>query len=147
MAKVSVVKQTSNQLTANYDRSKFAIGNNDFRKGAYTPTADASLDEGLVFGRVSATGAIVPLAFDAADGSQRPVGALYTATASSVLVVDSVASNLELVNKGRINATKLNFKAGTTIDSVIDGQRLGDLLNGIGLVLETSTQLNELDNQ
>ena len=146
MSSVEKVVQTSNQLITNYETSKFLLGNNEFTKGSLTASGDTELTEGLVMGRISATGAIVIMDKDATNGSQYPVGACI----KDQTVLDGETVELVLVNKGRVNEDKISFGDDETLDTAVgvaDNQKIyRDWLNDLGLVLFTAEELTGYDN-
>ena len=109
MSEVTVITQTQNQMTTNYDVSKFALGNNTFIKANYTDSGSGStLVQGTVMGRVASTGKVVVLNPSATDGSQYPVGVVV----ETITVTASATVELTLVNRGRIDNSKLTFVGG-----------------------------------
>ena len=109
MSEVTVITQTANQMTTNYDVSKFALGNNTFITASYTDSGSGStLVQGTVMGRVASTGKVVVLNPSATDGSQYPVGAVVeTKTVTASATVD-----LMLVNRGIVDSSKITFVGG-----------------------------------
>lgn len=146
MSTILEVTKTSNQLGTSYDVSKVALGNNEFITAEYTSTSAIDIAEGTVFGRIHATGKIAILDKDATDGSAKPLGVFYNGIGGTKSVGATTTVTLTLINKGKVNSSMLVFATGTTLTSVVDSQYVKDLLNGIGIVLETSTQLAALDN-
>ena len=149
MSQISQIEQTRNQSIVNYDVSKLALGDNEFVSADYTASGDTTLAQGLVLGKVAATGALVALAPTATDGSQFPYGVLYLGLHESVTILDGESETLTLINKGRVAESKLSFPAGVTIDTVIDSddRTVKDYLNSLGLILEGGTELTAVDNQ
>lgn len=147
MSTITEVTNTGNNLVVNYNTSKLALGNNVFETGEYTSTDAITITEGTVFGRIAATGKLAILAYDAADGSKYPVGVFYNGTGGSKAVGAATTVEITLITKGIVDASKISFAAGTTTASLVDNQRLGDLLSGRGLVLQTVTELSAVDNQ
>lgn len=109
MSEVTVITETANQMTTNYDVSKFALGNNKFITASYTDSGSGStLVQGTVMGRVASTGKVVVLNPSATDGSQYPVGAVVeTKTVTASATVD-----LMLVNRGLVDRSKVTFVGG-----------------------------------
>lgn len=149
MSSITTVEQTRNQLIANYDVTKLILGNNTFASYDYTASGDTTLAQGLVLGKVSATGVLTALDPTATDGSQFPAGVLYLALNESVTIADGDTEELTLVNGGDIAEDQLSFPSGVTIDDVItsDGRTVRDLLLSLGLRLKGGTELTALDNQ
>ena len=108
--------------------------------------ADVDLVEAIVLGQVSSTGKIVILSGAATDGSQFPVGlAIRTQT-----IADGTNEDIKYVNKGRVAESKINFGGAETLDTAVgpaSNQRtIRALLNDLGLILETGTELTKVDN-
>ena len=148
MDPITNVLATANQLITNYDVTKFLLGNNSFVKGDITAAGgNGALKQGMVMGRIAATGKIVPLDKDAADGSQYPVGVcIITQT-----VANAATKTITLVNKGKIAESLINFFAEETLNTVIGPAThtriLRDWLNSIGLELMAGEELTIVDNQ
>lgn len=137
------VVQTNNQLINNYDTSKFLLGNNSFIKADLTASgADVDTLQGMVMGRISSTGKIVACVATATNGSEYPVGLCVV----DKTVADGTTENLNLVNKGKVSESVINFSTANTLNSVIEGRTIRDWLNLLGLELSTSEELTEFDN-
>lgn len=150
MSEINNVLNTRNQSITNYDVSKYLLGDNDFGKGTYTDGgAGSTLPVLLILGKVAATGALVPVAPAAADGSQFPIGLLWLGGSSEIVLTAAQAFTAEYVNKGSVALASVSFPAGVTIDTVIagDGRTIGDYLNALGLTLEGGVELTGYDNQ
>jgi len=143
---VTNVVQTRNQLTTNYDVSKFLLGNNSFIDANVTASgANVVLTEGLVMGRISATGLLAKLDKDATDGSQYPVGICVT----DQTIVDGTTASVRLVNKGKVAESKVTIADGTlsTAIGVANHQRtLRDWIESIGIELMGGEELTAFDN-
>lgn len=144
MSEITTIEQTSNKLVTNYDVSKFCLGDNSFIDVIVTASgADVALVQGNVLGVIAATDKAIKLSYDAADGSKYPVGACVI----SQTVKDGSSQTVRLVNKGKIEISKLSFETDTTIDSLVDSQAIKYHLNKMGLELISSTDLTNYDNQ
>lgn len=145
---VTNVVNTNNQQFTNYDRSKLLLGFNQFITGDVTASGDdVEIVEGMVIGRIAATEKLVPADKDATDGSQIPVGlAVVTET-----VTDGTTKTINLVNKGRVDSSKINFAdtetLATTIGPTNNKRTFKDYLSDLGLILESGTELTKVDNQ
>lgn len=146
MSSITEVVKTGNQLNTSYDVSKVALGDNEFIQGQFTAAASEDIAEGTVFGRVHATGFFKKHDKDATDGSQYPVGVFYNGIGGSKTVVNGTTYTITLISKGKVNSSMLVFATGESLDSVVSDRQLRDHLAGIGLVLETGSQLAALDN-
>jgi hypothetical protein len=147
MSTINEITKTGNNIVTNYDTTKIALGDNKFITAEYTSTDAITIPEGTVFGRIHATGKIAILDKDANNGSAYPVGVFYNGIGGSKTVGATTTVELTLINKGSIDASKLAFAAGTTIDSVVGVKQIKDWLNDLGLVLVSGSQLTAVDNQ
>jgi hypothetical protein len=139
MSKITTVEQTGSQLGHEIDLSKFLLGNNSFISGVAGSSTTLLL--GMVMGRISASGLLIPCVHGASDGSEKPVGIaiLEQATTSSV-------TEIQLVNKGIVDVNQINFSTASTLESVVDGRRIKDHLNDLGLELSSATELTAFYN-
>lgn len=143
MSEVTKITDTANQLTNNYDVSKFLLGFNSFIEADMTAGAtDEIVTQGLVLGRIAATGKVVALDPAATDGSQYPVGLAIV----DITVVAGATKTLNIVNKGKIAESFINFSGATTLDSVVGDRTLRDWLNDLGLELAGGEELTNFDN-
>ena len=146
MSKITTVKSNSNQLKVTYDVSKFLLGGNEFVDIDITTTSsEVALLEGMVMGKIAATGLIVPCDKDATDGSQIPVGIVV----EDYTVPVSTTEAITLVNKGKVAESKLNFLDTETLETLIgpaNNQRsYRDYLNDLGLILQGGTELTNVN--
>ena len=137
----------SNQLFINTDTSKIFVWNNRTEKFQFNNAtyADINYAAGTLMGRVSATGLIVPLTFDAVNGSQFPIGILYQDTT----IVAGTTVDLTLCVEGDVVSEKVVLQSGTTLNSVISGRRLFDRIGAdtVGIkLIQGSTELTTFDN-
>ena len=150
MAEITNVLNNRNASITNYDVSEYLFGGNSFGSGTYTDGgAGSTLPVLLLLGKVAATGALVPLAPAAIDGSQFPIGLLWLGGSTEIVLTAGQAFTAEYVNKGKVDRAKIGLPAGVTLADVIvgDGRTVEDYLNAMGLILETYTELTVLDNQ
>ena len=133
-------------LTTKYDNSKLLIFNNSFTKGNVNNSTydDVVLAVGTLMGRISATGLLTPLKSGASDGSQVPVGVL----AGGFTIEDGTTKEVTLVVSGEIDESKIVFDGSDTLETVISGRRLKDMIAGdtVGLILKSVNELSEFDN-
>ena len=153
MSEVTVKLQNSNQLFTDRDVSKFLLGFNSFIEGTITAAAGSgALEEGMILGRVAATGKVTPCVATATDGIQYQVGiCLETKT-----VADAATATVQMVNKGRVAESKLNFLGAETLATVVKITTAEpadyapftyrDLLNNLGMVLMGGNELTAFDN-
>lgn len=148
MSSVTNVTQTRNQLHTTYNVSKVFLGENERIVGTRTPGADETLANGLILAQVSATRAIVPLDVAGTDGSQFPIGLLDLGISESITILNGVATVLNLVNKGRVNESKVTLPGSLTLNSIIvgDGRTVRQFMNALGIIFEGGTELTTVDN-
>jgi hypothetical protein len=146
MSEYSQSNSTNKQLFTKYNRAKLAIRNIRTVKGSYENTSgdDETYLAGTVFGRIAATGKIIPLEPSASDGSQLPVGILLEDTT----VADAATVDLTLINQGDVAEELVVFAdAYTTVDDDVDGQIIRDRLQYLGVRLIAGTELTKYDNE
>ena len=145
MSSVTNVNQTRNQLTTNYDVSKFELGFNAWIDGQVAASgADVDLLQGMVMGRVTIGGKLVPLDSTAITGEELPVGIARI----DQTILDGDTDDVRIVNKGRVAESKINFDTADTLDTALgDGRSVRDWLNDLGFELMLGTDLTNLDNQ
>ncbi len=120
-----VAVQNRNNLQVNYDFEKIFLFNNNYISVQYTnPSATevATLNAGLVVGRVSASRLILPLVGTATDGSQYVLGIL----ASTVQVAPSATLTVNVCIEGDVNEAAVTFAGAQTYDTVVSGRVLRD---------------------
>lgn len=147
MSEIENVEQTRNQLTTNYDVSKFLLGFNSFIDGSLTASgADVELLQGMVMGRISATQLLTPCDKDATDGSQYPVGLCVI----DQTVTDGDTDTVRLVNKGKVAESKVNFLDTETLATAIgvanNQKSYRDWINDLGIELAGGEELTIYDN-
>lgn len=140
----TVRNATRNQITADYNFEKAFIFDNKFITGEYNNASgsEVTLTLGQLLGRVSATGRLVPLVATATDGSQNVVGIL----ADTITVPDATTVTINVCTFGEVNERVLSLETGTTLDSVIAGRRLRDLIADKGIHLVPTTENTGFDN-
>ncbi|MDA3816926.1 MAG: head decoration protein [Prolixibacteraceae bacterium] len=146
MSEITQVTSNGNNQVTNYDVSKVGLGDNHFIQAEFTASGDTEIAEGTVFGVISATGKLKVLDKVSIDNSQYPKGVLYNGIGGSKTVADGTTVTLTLINKGKVDSSKLVFADGTTVDSVVETQALKYWLNDLGLILESGSELSKVDN-
>lgn len=146
MSSNSVVYNNGQQAIINYDVSKIFVWNNryddfDFTNSTYTPV---QLYAGMLMGRISATGKIVPLVSTASDGSEYPMGILH----EDALVDEGETRSLSICIEGDVVQDLVILAVGDTMDSIIHGRRLRDRIGSdtVGVKLIKSTDHTGYDN-
>ncbi len=148
MSTQTVILNNGQQAILNTDTSKIFIWDNRFEAGNRTNSTyvDENLVAGTIMGRVSATGKLVPLQSDAADGSQIPVGILN----KDWVILAGETQAVSICVSGDVAEEELVFtKAGDDLDTVISGRNLRDRIGGdtVGVKLIASTENTGVDNQ
>lgn len=147
MSKATVINQAVNTLHVDYDFQKIFVFNNRFKEDTFLNASGGPLDfaGGILVGRVTASGKLVPLVSGAVDGSEIPVGILKTE------IVQLGAGLDQLVNiciAGDVVRDKVILDGGDTLDSVVDGRPLKDRINAdtMGIKLVDNFELTDVDN-
>jgi len=134
--KPTIITQTDSQLTIDRQEINLLRGNNEFAPGdVIRAGSDIDLEIGMVMGRISATGKLVPCLHSASDGSQYPAGLCYMGITTEKTVTAGDTESIELVYQGKVDASLINFEVTSTLDSVVTGRTLRDWLRDLGLVL------------
>jgi hypothetical protein len=146
MSTQTVEENTGSQAHIQTDISKIFIRNNVDLSFNYTNSTGGDLTflAGTVFGRIHATGLVLPLKSAAVDGSELPVGVLM----HDITVVDTASAVLTMCVGGEIAEEKIILDGADTLDTVIDSRRIRDLiaLNTVGILLVPGTELTGFDN-
>ena len=147
MSTVTNTVQTRNQLTTNYDLSKFLLGFNSFVNANVTASgADVVLTQGQLMGRIAATQLLTPCVATATDGSQIPVGLAVV----DQTIADGDTDAVNLVNKGKVDESKIDLAGVETLATLIgptsNTRSYRDYLNDLGLELVTAEELTAFDN-
>ncbi len=141
------VESTGNKRVTNYNTEKLFIWENTFVSATYTNStgSEVTLEEGTVMGRIATTGLVVPLEFDASDGSQFPIGILN----GTYTVANGGSITVSICDSGEVNENLLVLEYGTTLNSVISSKRLRDRIGSdtVGVKLRASTEMTDYDNQ
>ena len=151
MAEQNIVLNTSNQMFVNTDQSKVFIGEKETKDFDFTEV-NATYDDvthkaGTVFGKVNASGKVIPSKSDAADGSQYVCGILLEDI--TVLAGTTLNRKATLVVCGEVNQDLLVFeKSGDTLSTVVDGRTYADRIAGdtVGILLRKVTDSSNFDN-
>lgn len=140
----------------NYNQRNTFIWANRYNTIVLTDTnatgSDIQLLQGMLIGRIAATGLAKQSISTATDGSQIPIGVLAVDT----LVAAGTSENLTICIQGDVDYSMLVF-GGSPVDTVASKiytdtgaaylGTYGDLLNGLGVLPIVSTQMTYLDNQ
>lgn len=147
MSSQTVVLNTGSQAIVNTDTSKVFLWNRRSEKGQITNGTGGTVNypEGTVMGRISASGLYAPFASAAVDGTQHPIGVLI----KSYAIVAADTQDVFICVSGDVAAEKLIFQGADTLNTVISGQRVRDILQGksVGIKLVFATEMTATDNQ
>lgn len=141
-----IITSGPSQLKVNTDRSKVFLWNRRSEKGQITNGTGGTVNypEGTVMGRISASGKFAPFASGAVDGTQHPIGVLI----ESYAIVAADTQDVFISVSGDVAEEKLIFQGADTLETVISGQRVRDILQGksVGIKLVKSTEMTNYDN-
>lgn len=142
----SVTVSTGQQLFVDTDASNVFVQDNEFQPETLNNATGGALNypTGTVLGRVSASGKVVPFTSGASDGSQHPMGVLNEAK-------QAVAAGADVVCYacvgGYVDPAGLGFQGADTLDTVISGKRVRDILvANTQIKLVPQTDLTKVDN-
>lgn len=149
MSSATIRVNTGQQVTTDYELGKIFIYNNRYENDSYVNNSNynpQNLYAGTVMGRVTTTGYLQPANAAAVDGSQRPIGIL----AQDVLGLAGGSSRkCSICVSGDVDANKVIFLFGDTLETVADGRRFRDRIQadtvGVKLVFN-STEMTDYDN-
>jgi hypothetical protein len=131
---------TKNQATFDTDRSKLLVFGNSFVKDATYRNVSGDVEsvaEGQIMGKIAASGKWTVCKSGASDGSQIPRG-IFLDTLTEIADSTDV-SYVNIVNGGKVNAAKLVFNGTDTLDTLVGGVRMEDLLIANSKDLELAT--------
>jgi len=132
-------------ITADTDRAKCFIWNNEFKTGTLLNAsgAEATFALGTVLGRIAASGKLVPLTTAAEDGSAFPVGVLAQTVTLGIAGEDTVTFAIS----GDVNESMIILDGADTLATVIALRTIGDRLmsdtKGIRTVVVTDSTFND----
>ena len=139
---------TRNQAAFDSDRKKLLVFNNSFKTGTYRNVSGGaeSVAIGTLMGVIAASGKWTVCKSAAADGSQIP-RALMLDELTAIADVTDVA-NINLVNGGKVRVDMLVFDGTDTVDTLVGGVRMEDLLirNSKDLELVSINDDSSFDN-
>lgn len=140
--------ETRNQITYDRLRKKVFLFANAYINGDYANISGAEEDVacGQVMGRVAATGKIVVCKSTAVDGSQQP--RFIQVQELLAVPIAGTVDNIAPCNGGHVNVNEIVFDGTDTIDTLVGGVRMGDLLiqNSKDLELITVTDDSKYAN-
>lgn len=141
----TITSNTGQQLFVDTDISKIFIWDNRFDPGTLRNAsgAPATIVAGTLLGRISATDKIVPWTAAAADGSQNIMGILNE---TKTLIPAASEIPCYYCVSGDVDPALLVFTDASTLETVIAGQRVKDILTAKGFKLNPKTDLTKFDN-
>jgi len=147
MSTNQVVLNNGTQAIVNYNTAKLFLRDTRFIKATYTNSTGVTvtITQGQLFGRISATGLVIPLLSGAVDGSQFPLG--FAAKTQDVLNGESV--DISLCVGGELAKELISIDGGDTLATAISGKTLGDRImsDTLGVLLVEGLELTDFDNQ
>ena len=147
MSSNEVILNNGSQAIINYSTDKLLLRDNKFIDATYTNStgSDVVITVGQLFGRIAATGLIVPLTSAATDGSQYPLGLAM----KNVTVPDTESISLRLVVGGEVAKELISFDGTDDFDTDVEDKTLGDRImsDTLGLLPVAGTELTGTDNQ
>lgn len=144
---MGIVLNTDQQAIVNFDTSKLFLNENKFITATYTNSTGSSVDlvPGQLFGRIAATGLLLPLESAATDGSQYPLGL----NAKAVTVANGASATLTICVSGEVASELIVFDGSDDFDTDVEDKTLGDRImsDTLGLFPIASTEITGYDNQ
>jgi hypothetical protein len=139
---------TGVQTTTDVNVSKIFIWNNRYETDNETNNytySTLSLYAGTVMGRVRGTGVLVPSKASAVDGSDVPVGILAH---DLINMIAGETRTCTVCIAGDAAQEQLIFIDGDTLDTVVNGRRYRDRIQGdtAGIILRSVTGMTDYDN-
>jgi len=148
MSKVTVQDNTGNFAIIESDISKIFVFDNQFRNEILRNASGGVLDflAGTVLGRISASLKLVPVASAAVDGSEIPIAVLAEDIIQLADATDQAVTNVCI--GGDVAEEKIILDGADTLDTLIGGRTIRDLLNStsLGIRLVTRDDLTGFDN-
>lgn len=150
MTQITQRNQTRNQSTADFQVNRVFIFDNRFEYGAFKNTTGASftLLEGMLVARsLTIVGGLIPVTFtDLSTNNLADCIGIASQEGSVVLAANAI-SNISYCTKGTVNSNLLQLPAGVTLDTVVGNKVLRDVLEALGLHIDSSTVENtKFDN-
>jgi hypothetical protein len=140
--------ETRNQITYDRQQKKVFLFANSYINGDYANISGAleSVACGQVMGRVAATGKIVVCKSAAVDGSEQPRFIMVQELTD--IAIAGTVDNIAPCNGGQVNVNEIVFDGADTIDTLVGGVRMGDLLiqNSKDLELKNVIDDSQFDN-
>lgn len=147
MSENTVILNNGTQAIVNYNTAKLFLRDTRFIKATYTNSSGSTktITAGQLFGRIAATGLVIPLVSSATDGSQYPLG--FNAKTQDVLNGASV--ELSLCVAGELAKELVSLAVGDDFDTDIEDKTLGDRImsDTLGVLLVAGEELTGYDNQ
>ncbi len=149
MSSATVRTNTGSQITTDYELGKIFLLDNRYETDNYVNNSNynpQTIPAGTVMGRVTNTGYLQPVNAAATDGSQRPIGILAQ---DIIALPGGTSKRASICVAGDVDANKIIFLFGDTLESIADGRRFRDRIQadsvGIKLVFG-STEMTGYDN-
>lgn len=145
-----IVTQNGSQLHVDNDFSKIFIWNNEYEQFQFQNNtgALASFSAGLLLGRDAVSGNVVPLdSGNNVNGEAIPIGVLAQ-DISDIADAAVLADQFVCINGGVAKGKLILENGADTVETVIDGRRLGDRIKADtkGIRLIDGDELTGFDN-
>lgn len=148
MSSATTRVNTGVQVTTDFDLSKIFIFNNRYETDNETNNytySTLNLYAGTVMGRVRGTGVLVPSKASAVDGSEVPVGILAQ---DLIGLIPGETRQCAICIAGDVAQEQLIFIDGDTVDTIVNGRRYKDRIQGdtVGIILRSVKNMTDFDN-
>lgn len=146
MSKNTVTKNNGQQLQIQTNLAKLFPFEKELRSYDYTNSGydDVTLQAGTVMGVVKATGEVVPMQSDAADGSELPIGVL--AEDYEVEGGETVKVSIGITGTRVREDMLVLAKEDDELTTVVDDRRIFEWLLVAGIVPIGATNATRFDN-
>lgn len=147
MSEVKVTQRnaTRNQSTADYQSKRIFIFDNRFIEGTYKNNAET--DDVLSVGKLCVRDTATANGFLPATNANLANVVGVVDLDGSVTLAENATTNINVCTKGTIDGNLLVLPSGVTLNTTVGSKSLRDVLEAIGLHVDTSTVENtKFDN-
>lgn len=147
MSEVKVTQRnaTRNQSTADYQSKRIFIFDNRFIEGTYKNNAET--DDVLSVGKLCVRDTATANGFIPATNANLANVVGVVDLDGSVTLAENATTNINVCTKGTIDGNLLVLPSGVTLNTTVGSKSLRDVLEAIGLHVDTSTVENtKFDN-
>ncbi len=145
MEHINRTVNTRNQSTVQYSHTHIFLFNNRFSEAVFVNKGDKDilLKPGTLLIRDTENGAqVVPAV--SGDTLVNIIGVV--STDSSLIIAPKETENITFCHSGVVNKNLLVLPEEVTLNTLVDGKTVGDLLEGLGFDLEGSVENTKFDN-